>query len=75
MSDKTWRKRALAVAAGVGVYSRRPRRLHQPRGPTVESGARSRRHPVILAETNEFTSFNARRATGNLDINGKRRVR
>jgi peptide/nickel transport system substrate-binding protein len=70
VSDKTtWRKRALGVAAGVGVTalvlagcSTTP---PEEEAPTATDTA------VTVAETNEFTGTNSNSVNGNLDINGK----
>ncbi|MFC8681759.1 ABC transporter family substrate-binding protein [Microbacterium ureisolvens] len=71
MSDKTtWRKRALGVAAGVGMTalvlagcSTTP--------PEDEAAPETTDTAVTVAETNEFTGTNSNSANGNLDINGK----
>ncbi|QKJ19101.1 ABC transporter family substrate-binding protein [Microbacterium hominis] len=71
MSYKTtWRKRAIGVAAGVGVAavvlagcSTTPTETDE----TTEAVDAA----VTIAEVNEFTSTNEASATGNLDINGK----
>ncbi len=71
MSDKTtWRKRALGVAAGVGVAalvlagcSTTP--------PDEEAAPTATDTAVTVAEVNEFTSTNSTSSNGNLDINGK----
>lgn len=71
MSDKTtWRKRALGVAAGVGVAamvlagcSTTP--------PEEEAAPTATDTAVTVAEVNEFTSTNSNSDNGNLDINGK----
>lgn len=69
MSDKTWRKRALVVAAGVGVSAVVLAGCTSPGG--SESEAPVVDTQVILAETNELTSFNPATPQGNLDINSK----
>jgi peptide/nickel transport system substrate-binding protein len=71
VSDKTtWRKRALGVAAGVGVTalvlagcSTTP--------PEEEAKPTATDTAVTVAEVNEFTSTNSTSSNGNLDINGK----
>lgn len=71
MSQRTWRNRALGLAAGVGVTalaltgcSTTPQ-TNEPDDVDAVDAA------VTIAEVNEFTSTNAISATGNLDINGK----
>ncbi|KRA23794.1 ABC transporter substrate-binding protein [Microbacterium sp. Root61] len=70
MSAKTWRVRALAVAAGVGVTAVALAACTSPGGggnttqPVVDT-------QVSLAETNELSSFNPNTPQGNLDINSK----
>lgn len=69
MSEKTWRKRAVAVGAGVGITALVLAGCSSTGGgetekPVVDTS-------VILAETNEVTSFNSIQAQQNLDINSK----
>lgn len=70
MSEKTWRKRAIAAGIGVGVFSLALTACSAPGGgeQTQEPVADTQ---VILAETNEVSSFNPSTSQGNLDINGK----
>ena len=72
MSHSTWRKRALAAGATIGVAALALSACSTPGAddsntPEVEAVDTS----VVIAETNEFTSTNDQSATGNLDINGK----
>ena len=73
MSDTTWRRRALVVAAGVGVSAVVLAGCTSPGG--TDGGGSSEPAVVdtqiILAETNETTSFNPATPQSNLDINGK----
>jgi peptide/nickel transport system substrate-binding protein len=73
VSDKTWRNRALVVAAGVGVSAVVLSGCTSPGGGT--DGGNSAEPvadtQVILAETNEVTSFNPSTTQGNLDVNSK----
>ncbi|MGC5170836.1 ABC transporter family substrate-binding protein [Microbacterium sp. DT81.1] len=72
MSDKTWRKRALVVAAGVGVSAVVLSGCTSPGGTDSEEAAPEVVDTqIILAETNETTSFNPATPQSNLDINGK----
>ena len=73
MSDKTWRKRALVVAAGVGVSAVVLAGCTSPGGTDGgnESSEEVTDTQIILAETNEVTSFNDATPQSNLDINGK----
>ena len=72
MSDKTWRKRALVVAAGVGVSAVVLAGCTSPGGTDGgETAPEVVDTQIILAETNETTSFNAATPQSNLDINGK----
>ncbi|HWI32567.1 MAG TPA: ABC transporter family substrate-binding protein [Microbacterium sp.] len=72
MSDKTWRKRALVVAAGVGVSAVVLAGCTSPGGTDGgDSAPEVVDTQIILAETNEVTSFNAATPQSNLDINGK----
>ena len=72
MSDKTWRKRALVVAAGVGVSAVVLAGCTSPGGTDGgEAAPEVVDTQIILAETNETTSFNAATPQSNLDINGK----
>jgi peptide/nickel transport system substrate-binding protein len=72
VSDKTWRKRALAVAAGVGVTAVVLSGCTSPGGTeTEETAPEVVDTQIILAETNETTSFNPATPQSNLDINGK----
>ena len=72
MSDKTWRKRALVVAAGVGVSAVVLAGCTSPGGTDGGDAAPAVVDTqIILAETNETTSFNPATPQSNLDINGK----
>ncbi|CAN5446460.1 ABC transporter family substrate-binding protein [soil metagenome] len=72
MSDKTWRIRALAVAAGVGVSAVVLAGCTTPGGTDGgETAPEVVDTQIILAETNETTSFNPATPQSNLDINGK----
>ena len=72
MSDKTWRKRALVVAAGVGVSAVVLAGCTTPAGTDGgETAPEVVDTQIILAETNETTSFNPATPQSNLDINGK----
>lgn len=70
MSEKTWRNRAVAVGAGVGIFAL------VLAGCSSTGGGEESEQPVvdtsvILAETNELTSFNPAQSQQNLDINSK----
>jgi peptide/nickel transport system substrate-binding protein len=70
VSEKTWRRRAVAVGAGVGVFA-----LVLAGCSSTEGGGETEQPvvdtSVILAETNELTSFNPAQSQQNLDINSK----
>ncbi len=72
MSHNRWRTRALSVAAGVGVAAVVLSGCTSPEG---NDGGGTEPEVVdtqiILAETNEVTSFNPATPQSNLDINGK----
>lgn len=70
MSNTMWRKRVLAVGAGLGVAALALSACSAPGGGS-ESNAPVVDTQVILAETNELTSFNGATPQGNLDINSK----
>lgn len=70
MSNTMWRKRVLAVGAGLGVAALALSACSAPGGGN-ESNAPVVDTQVILAETNELTSFNGVTPQGNLDINSK----
>ncbi|WP_375383850.1 ABC transporter family substrate-binding protein [uncultured Microbacterium sp.] len=71
MSAKTWRTRALAVVAGVGVTAFALAACSSPGGGSGTSAKPVVDTQVILAETNEVTSFNPSTTQGNLDVNSK----
>lgn len=74
MSVKTWRKRALALGVGVGASALILAGCSAPGGGGSDSGDAGgpvEDAQVILAETNEVTSFNPSTPQSNLDINGK----
>jgi len=72
VSYKTWRKRALVVAAGVGVSAVVLAGCTTPGGTDGgETAPEVVDTQIILAETNETTSFNPATPQSNLDINGK----
>ncbi len=71
MSNTLWRKRVLAVGAGLGVAALALSACSAPGGGNSESNGAVVDTQVILAETNELTSFNGATPQGNLDINSK----
>lgn len=72
MSDKTWRNRALVVAAGVGVSAVVLAGCTSPGGTDGDSSAEPVTDTqIILAETNEVSGFNPSTAHSNLDVNTK----
>ncbi len=71
MSAMTWRKRALAAGAGIGVAALALTACSTAGGNSDETDKAVTDTQVTIAETNEFTSTNSISATGNLDINSK----
>lgn len=71
MSEKTWRKRALAGGAGLVIGAFALAACSAPGGGGENTDAPVADATITIAETNEFTSSNSQSATGNLDINGK----
>ncbi|MEV4688806.1 ABC transporter family substrate-binding protein [Microbacterium sp. LWH3-1.2] len=72
MSEKTWRKRALAAGVGVSALTLVLAACSAPGGgDNEESAPEVVDTQIILAETNETTSFNPATPQSNLDINGK----
>ncbi|WP_431801743.1 ABC transporter family substrate-binding protein [Microbacterium sp. bgisy203] len=67
----TWRKRALAAGAGIGVAALALTACSTAGGNSDETDKAVTDTQVTIAETNEFTSTNSISATGNLDINSK----
>ncbi len=70
MSEKTWRKRALAVGAGVGLSALVLAGCTSPGGGAEETEEPVADTTVTVAQTNELTSLNTLTPTGNLDVNG-----
>lgn len=71
MTEKTWRRRALAGGAALVVASFALAACSAPGGGDEETDAPAADAQIVTAETNEFSSSNSLSATGNLDINGK----
>lgn len=71
MSEKTWRKRAIAGGAGLVIGAFALAACSAPGGGGESTEAPAADATITIAETNEFTSTNYQSATGNLDINGK----
>lgn len=71
MSEKTWRKRAVAGGAGLAISALALAACSAPGGDSDATEAPAADAQVVIAEVNEFTSTNQSSATGNLDINGK----
>lgn len=74
MSDKKWRRRALALGVGVSAGALILAGCGAPGGGGNDSeggGGDVVDSQVILAETNEVTSFNPATPQSNLDMNGK----
>lgn len=71
MSAMTWRKRALAAGAGIGIAALALTACSTAGNNTDDNTDAVVDTQVTIAETNEFTSTNSASATGNLDINSK----